>query len=151
MEILNSAVAGKLFEKYGVLTKQELKARYDTFKETYKSIISYESELSVNMAKTQFVPACIAYADGLAQSIKSIEAVNKGKVKETRKVLAEVTDLTEDAITKSAKLEAAIKSGAPKKMKTAMEELRETIDTLEGIVPKDNWPLPSYAEMLFLY
>lgn len=151
LEILNSAEAGKLFEKYAVLTKQELKARYDTFKDTYKSIISYESELSVNMAKTQFIPACIAYADGLAQSIKSIEAVNKGKVKETRKVLAEVADLTEDAITKSAKLEAAIKSGASKKMKTAMEDLRETIDTLEGIVPKDNWPLPSYAEMLFLY
>lgn len=151
LEILNSAEAGKLFEKYSVLTRQELRARYDTFKDTYKSIISYESELSVNMAKTQFIPACIAYADGLAQSIKSIEAVNKGKVKETRKILAEVADLTEDAITKSAKLEAAIKSGTPKKMKTAMEELRETIDSLEGIVPKDNWPLPSYAEMLFLY
>ncbi len=151
LEILNSAEAGKLFEKYSVMSKQELKARYDTFKDTYKSIISYEAELSSNMAKTQFIPACIAYADGLSQSIKSIELVNKGKNKATRGILAEVSDLTEKAISQVGTLDAAIKGGNPKKMKTAMEGLRETIDTLEGIVPKDTWPLPSYAEMLFLY
>ena len=151
LEILNSAEAGKLFEKYGVLTKQELKARYDTFKDTYRSVINYEAELSVNMAKTLFIPACISYADGLAESIRSIESVSKSKVKELRKILDEVTELTESAIAAVAKLETAIKGGSTKKIKEGMEEVRGLIDTLEGLVPKDNWPLPSYAEMLFLY
>lgn len=151
LEALNDPAAAKLFEKYGVLTKQELKARYDTFKDSYKTIINYEAELSANMAKTQFIPACIAYADGLAQSIKNIEVINKGKAKESRKILEEVTDLTEAAIAAAAKLEAAIKGGSTSKIKDAMEQLRGLIDTLEGIVPKDNWPLPSYAEMLFIY
>ena len=28
--------------------------------------------------------------------------------------------------------------------------LREIIDNLEGLVPSESWPLPSYAEMLFI-
>ena len=32
----------------------------------------------------------------------------------------------------------------------AMNELRVPVDTLEGIIPADMWPLPSYAEMLFM-
>jgi glutamine synthetase len=31
----------------------------------------------------------------------------------------------------------------------AMDELRAAVDALEGVVPADLWPLPSYAEMLF--
>jgi glutamine synthetase len=151
LEALNKPETAKLFEKYGVLTKQELKARYDTFKDTYKSILTYEAELSANMSRTKFIPASIGYADGLAESIKNIESINKGKSTEMRKTLGQVSGLTEDALAQTSKLEAAIKSGDASKMKAAMEVLRETIDTLEGLVPSDNWPLPSYAEMLFIY
>ena len=36
------------------------------------------------------------------------------------------------------------------KVVPAMEELREVGDDLEGIVPHDMWPLPTYREMLFI-
>ena len=32
----------------------------------------------------------------------------------------------------------------------AMERVREASDKLEKIVPDDLWPLPKYAEMLFI-
>ena len=32
----------------------------------------------------------------------------------------------------------------------AQLKVREAADTLEGIVPQDIWPLPSYQEMLFI-
>jgi len=32
----------------------------------------------------------------------------------------------------------------------AMEELRETGDTLETIVPKEIWPFPSYGRLLYM-
>ena len=35
------------------------------------------------------------------------------------------------------------------KVFTAQAALREEIDTLETLVPKDFWPVPSYADMLF--
>jgi glutamine synthetase type III len=31
-----------------------------------------------------------------------------------------------------------------------MSELRLSIDKLEGMLPKEQWPLASYAEMLFI-
>ena len=31
-----------------------------------------------------------------------------------------------------------------------MDALREAADNLEGIVPHDVWPLPTYREMLFI-
>ena len=86
----------------------------------------------------------------MAETIKAVETSNKGKVIETRKILKEITGLTETAWEQIARLEKVSPSGAAEKIKSAMEELRETIDTLEGYIPAETWPLPSYAEMLFL-
>ena len=33
---------------------------------------------------------------------------------------------------------------------TAMAKVREAADKLEKVVPDDLWPLPKYAEMLFI-
>ncbi|MBI5150367.1 MAG: glutamine synthetase III [Candidatus Omnitrophica bacterium] len=140
-----------LFERHGVLTKTELVSRYDVYMESYNTTLKYEANLAAQMAKNMIMPAVLGYQAGLAETIKSVETVNKGKVTETRKVLKEATDLSETAWERIGKLEKAIAGGAAEKIKTAMEELRETVDTLEGIVATDAWPLPSYAEMLFLF
>ncbi len=140
-----------MFERHGVLTKTELISRYDVYMETYNTILKYESDLAAQMAKNMIMPAVLNYQGGLAETIKAVETSNKGKVTETRKILKEVTDLTETAWGRIAKLEKASPSGNAEKIKSAMEELRETIDTLEGYVPAETWPLPSYSEMLFLF
>jgi glutamine synthetase type III len=31
-----------------------------------------------------------------------------------------------------------------------MKELRASVDALEGLVPRELWPLPNYAEMMFI-
>ena len=139
-----------MFERHGVLTKTELVSRYDVYMETYNTILKYESDLAAQMAKNMIMPAVLSYQGGLAETIKAVETSNKGKVTETRKILKEVTDLTETAWEQIVKLEKASPGGVAEKIKSAMEELRETIDTLEGYVPAETWPLPSYAEMLFL-
>ena len=36
------------------------------------------------------------------------------------------------------------------KILPAMLAVRESADTLEGVVADDLWPLPSYQEMLFI-
>ncbi len=139
-----------LFERHGVLTKTELISRYDVYMETYNTVLKYEADLAAQMAKNMIMPAVLGYQAELAGTIKSVEAVNKGKVQEARKILKEVTGLCETAWEQIGKLEKAAPGGAAEKIKTAMEELRETVDTLEGLVPAETWPLPSYAEMLFL-
>ena len=32
-----------------------------------------------------------------------------------------------------------------------MDDLRKTVDRLEGLVDDARWPLPKYREMLFVY
>ncbi|MDP8266861.1 MAG: glutamine synthetase III [Candidatus Aceula meridiana] len=139
-----------LFEKYSVLTKKELVSRHDVYLETYETIINYEASLTADMAKTIILPAVVTYQNELADTIKSVEAVNKTKSKASRKLLKEITAKLEESLELTDKLEGAIKKGDPLKTKAAMVALRKPIDVLEGLVPADLWPLPSYAEMLFM-
>ena len=140
----------KLFEKQKVLTKTELISRHDVYMETYETIIRYEARLAADMAKTTIVPVAMDYQIELAEMIKSVESINKTKSTASRKLLKDVSKETEKAIMAVSSLEAALKGDSVQKMKSGMESLREIIDALEGLVPADSWPLPCYAEMLFI-
>ena len=147
--VLDPKIA-KAFEMQGVLTKKELQSRHDTYEEQYETIVKYEADLMVEMAKTIAVPCGLDYADGLAETIKSIEGVNKTKATQLRKLLKEVTKETEAALSAADALEKAAGGTSTVKIKAAMAALRAPVDALEGLVPAESWPLPSYAEMLFI-
>jgi glutamine synthetase type III len=36
------------------------------------------------------------------------------------------------------------------RLPAAMEELRTIVNSLEGTVPRNLWPLPTYADMMFM-
>ncbi|HPN88597.1 MAG TPA: glutamine synthetase III [Candidatus Omnitrophota bacterium] len=63
LEELNTPKAVGLFEKYGVLSKEELKSRYEVYVETYQTIIDYEAKLSADMAKIKIIPTVVAYQE----------------------------------------------------------------------------------------
>jgi len=150
LEAMKKPAVIKLFEKHKVLTKKELMSRYEVYIEAYNTIIDYESKLSADMAKTMILPVVMTYMTELAETIKSVEGINKTNSTASRKLLKQITSFSEQALVDVEKLEAAIKAGKAKASKAAMEKLRQTIDVLEGLVPADLWPMPSYAEMLFV-
>ena len=78
------------------------------------------------------------------------KSINKSKSTASRKLLGDITKKTEGVITTIGSLETAVKSGSVVKMKAGMKAVRDNVDALEAIVPAENWPLPSYAEMLFI-
>lgn len=150
LEVLNTAEAAALFEKHGVLAQRELKSRYDIYMEAYEAILRYESSLAVDMVRTMYLPAVASYMNALADTVKSVESVGV-QTGSTKKTLAEVSKLNDKALQQVEKLEEAISKGASGlEKKGLMDELRETIDSLEALVPKSAWPVPSYAEMLFM-
>ncbi|HPB67340.1 MAG TPA: glutamine synthetase III [Candidatus Omnitrophota bacterium] len=150
LAVMSDPEVAKLFERNGVLTKKELASRNEVYLEAYNTTIDYEAKLSLDMAKTLIMPAVFNYQEDLAESIKSAESVNKFKSPSSRKLLAEITRESEEALKKIEKLQTAIDKGVALKTKATMEALRVTIDVLEGLVPADYWPLPSYEEMLFI-
>jgi glutamine synthetase len=150
----------KLFEKYEVLSHKELHSRYDIYVDTYSKQINIEALAAIDMAKKQFIPSGLEYATFLADSISSFKAVSVGApVQEDllKKLSALLTasykDLTklEAAVEKAQETKDTVKQAEAyrDKVVTAMHDLRTDIDAVEMIVPKDMWPVPTYADLLF--
>jgi len=68
----------------------------------------------------------------------------------TRELLKDVCAETSKLLAGIKTLETTEAAGEPLETLAAMESLREAADALEGLVPENIWPLPSYTEMLFM-
>ena len=146
LAVLEEPATAALFEKYGVLSATELHSRSEVYKEAYEEIVSIESTCMANMARTMLVAPCFAYARELAETAVSLQAV--GAPGEIATALAtEVATAAGELVTAIAELEASNES---KNRIEAMGKVREAADCLEHLVPGDTWPLPSYADMMFL-
>lgn len=152
LEALKEDRTLKLFEKHGVLSNKELMSRYEIYKHNYHTVVTMEANCALLIAKTQIIPAVADFQNHLANTIKAVAAVGKAnKTAAEKNLLKEICDLIEAALKAADELEGAINKHDPAKMLAAMSKLREAVDALEGITPKERWPLPSYAEMLFIY
>jgi len=149
LEVLKEEKTIKLFEKHGVLSKKELMSRYGVYVHTYETIVQLEGNCALTIAKTQIIPAVFDYQNELAQTIKSVAAVDKSnKTAGSKKLLKEICQETEAALSVTSQLETAIEKHDAQKTLAAMLKLREHVDALEALVPSNKWPLPSYAKML---
>ncbi len=151
----------KLFAKHAVLSEQEWHARYEILLERYCKEINIEGLTAVNIAKRQILPVAIQYSSMLADTINSVKAAGAAS-KAQSKILADVCGLIDDLQVGIVSLEEAIEKSAAigdvaKEARSyrdavipAMAEVRKAVDSLEMLVDADMWPLPTYAEMLFV-
>ncbi len=139
-----------MFKKYGVLSERELRSRYDVYQHAYEMTVTIEAECALTIAKTMIVPAALGFEGELARTIQQVAAVNKGPLTAQKKLLAQVSAESERILQCVADLEAVLGQGPLSASLRAMSALRDAADSLEGIVPDQQWPLPSYAEMMFM-
>jgi glutamine synthetase len=138
-----------MFEKYKVLSRTELISRHDIYTEQYEKAIKIEGEVALSMARTMIVPAAVRYQDELASVVKSSSGLGI-KNPRTLALLKKVCSLSEDILGGIMKLEKALLGDQSADVIREMNSLRESADELEAVIPENIWPLPSYAEMLFL-
>lgn len=136
-----------LFEKYHVLSEKELNSRYAIAKETYEHVVTMEAECALMLAKTMILPVGISYAAELANALASLSNVEHSAL---QKMVESTASLVNSLIESIEGLESAIKSGHADQMLSSMEKSRHFADELEAIVPDNQWPLPSYADMFFI-
>jgi glutamine synthetase len=160
LKVYSTEKAYGLFEKYDVLSRKELHSRYEIYIEHYAKQINIEALAAIDMAKKQFVPAAMEYATFLADSIGSFESVPTTSVVQ-KDLLKKLNALLGAAYKNLGKLEQAVEkaqgtTGGVKmseayrdKVVPAMQALRKDVDGLEQMVPKDMWPVPAYADLLF--
>ena len=150
LAVMKSDKAIALFEKHGVLSARELKSRYEVYTEAYDSIIAIEAKCAVTMAKTMVAPVAIAYQAELADAIEGVAAAGVGDSMASKALLIDVCEETNRLYGGIKALEAAIEAEETAAMLVGMESLRRAADELEGLISDDMWPLPSYAEMMFI-
>ncbi len=150
-----------LFTKHGVLSEHELRARTEILFEVYSRQINVEALAMLSMARRQILPACCEYSARLAQAVAAVSAA--GVAADTHKaMLQRVCDLIAALQSRIEALdEARIRAGETTgheqqaqsyrdDVTPAMQALRAAADELETIVDARLWPLPTYAEMLFM-
>jgi glutamine synthetase len=153
----------EVFVKHKVLSEKELHARVEILFEIYAKLIGIEAKTALHMVKRQILPAVLKYAGKLASQVSAIKAAaGKTACSSAMDLLTNVNNLSdrlakaivslEKAYAQACKVENAEKQAAGMRDKVipAMNALREIVDSLEQIVDADMWPLPTYAQMLFV-
>ena len=147
---LTTEKAVSMFEKFKVFTKAELESRAEIKFESYAKAINIEARTMIDMASKQIIPAIIKYTKDLADTVVAVKEAGADASVQAE-LLTEVSGLL--AETKKA-LE-ALKVVADQArfyhfdVVPAMEALRTPVDTLEMIVDKEAWPMPSYGDLIF--
>lgn len=141
-----------LFEKYGVFSAVEAHSRYEIFTEEYHRKIRIEGELSLNMARTIFLPAGSKQLSELAKTIAVMSGTDLKAGFSTQKAMAETIGKLLDSIhAECGRLEKALSlQDGSAKIVDSMAALRKSVDLLEKNVDDELWPLPKYREMLFI-
>lgn len=159
---LTTQKAIQLFEEFKVFTKKELQSREEIEYENYAKLINIEARTMLEMANKFIIPAVIKYINNLATSIATVStACPDADVSVQKELLIECSDLlseTKVAVSNLSELaqKAAQITNSYERAKEcsevltkAMLKLRKPVDTLENLVDKSLWPIPSYGDLMF--
>ena len=149
-----------LFVKQGVFSQVEVETRTEIMMEDYNNTRHFEMLTMLEMAKQEILPACLKYTKFVTDDLASKKALGLEAPKEAE-CAKKLTSLTESLITKIEALQNAADNlpdvdafalGMYYKdvVLPAMDELREVADTLETLVSKEYWPMPTYTDLLYL-
>lgn len=156
---LTKRESAELFERQGVYTEKELRARAGVEYEMYAKTINIEALTMIDMAGKDIIPAVVRYTGTLASTVNAVEAAG-ADASVQKELLTRVNVLLRQA--SSALADLRIKQETAVKMTgeaqahyyhdevfPAMEILRAPVDHLEMICDSEIWPMPTYGELLF--
>lgn len=157
----------EMFEKTGVFTEFELKARNEVKWEIYTKKVQIESRVLGDLALNHVVPVATRYQSVLVDNLvklKTLFPIEKGNAL-TARDLATIEKMSQHMCVIKEETERMINARKEANRITdertkavayhdnvvpAMERIRYHIDKLELMVDNEMWPLPKYREMLFI-
>jgi glutamine synthetase len=158
-----------LFEKYKVLSKEELVARYHIWIHMYNLTLEIEANTLIEMVNASVAPAGFEYQRLLADNLIDLANLKKqAGLKPDAKALEDLKEHLDEVVSKifyvrrnAGVLKKLLDKAALmeqekraevyyKEMKPLMEHIRKHVDDLERVVSDEHWDLPKYREMLFI-
>ncbi len=169
-EVLNDEKNIALFTRFGVLSEVELNARREILLENYAKILNIEAQTMILMASRQIIPGVESYIAKLGRAARAkLDVLGIGAdgkkpllnaTRLERELISRLSDLnaaTYDAVNalRQADREAsaagdalAVARAFRDKVVPAMAALRAPVDEMETLVSSEDWPLPTYGEMM---
>ena len=152
----------KLYEKYNVLSLDELEARNEIKHENYIMKVQIEARTMGDLALNHIIPTAIKYQNRLidnAQGLKDLGLENSSVVSSIERVSKYLITLNQDIddMVNERKRVNQIEDSREKaiaycndiKLKY-FDKIRYAVDHLELLIDDEDWPLPKYREMLFI-
>ena len=147
-----------LFDKYKILTPRELHSRYEINFEHYIKSVNVEAKLVLSMARTIVMPGVLRYQHDVATTCSAVKAAGVAPDTTLLARLSTLATKLEEKIDALEKIYSAHPTGDVleeakyfcDQVLPAMKEVRDVSDTLEGLVARDKWGLPSYEDILFI-
>jgi glutamine synthetase len=159
--VLRDAAATTFLVDQGVLTQDEIDARYEILAERYLKAIDIEAATLADIVTSRVLPAFEVQAARTGDALMAFKQGGAGSTGRQEKRLRRLADLAENllaaaealdsrrgALFAGHDLEAGLKA-ATQSVVPAIAELRKQCDEAEGLVAEELWPLPKYRQMLF--
>ncbi len=160
-EALNDKKNMEVFQKHGILSIKEMESRRAIYIDNYVKSANIEVETALMMTRRQILPAVMKWQYKLAKQVDELSEIDEAYAKTSKRMLADISRLVDKLDDAAEELQTA-KDGAlmaadPRKQAIlfrdrvlpVMNGLREIADKLETRVPKEIWPFPTYADILF--
>ncbi len=150
----------EVFERHRVLTADEIHSRCEIMLESYSKTLHIEALTMRDCVKRAILPASFAYQNRVAELCERKAALSLPTSVESRELI-HLSSLTEKLVDGLDRLSADILAagGDIPAMELAcfyrdhiasdMQSLREVVDELETRIPAEDWPYPTYGDMLY--
>lgn len=137
MSRIETDKAEALLAPLGVYSKEELETRAELYYENYYITVTVEARVLLDMLTTRILPAAKC---GDAEASELAVQISKS-VDQLRAAMAAIEEV-ESGTLESAQMCNAMRLGL-------MGSIRKLVDALEPHVPKKEWPIATYHELLF--
>ena len=164
-EVYHEDATLEMFEKTGVLARNEVEARFEILNETYVKKLQIEARVMGDMCLNHVIPAAARYQNVLIENVKGIKdifgdeymAYCSAEIETLKKISILMNNVSAyvDALVEARKKANRIEDIAQRAkvysrdVKDMMDKVRESADDLEMFIDDEMWPLPKYRELLF--
>ena len=150
----------KLFTDHKIYSAQEIRSREEIMFESYAKVIRIEARTMLEMVSRDYFPAIVSYLTKLSRSANYLIEAFGIESHAEKNIAKEISSVLDRAYESYDSLRAVISSELPKTAKEraefcrdmvlpVMRDLRKAIDTLEELVAEEDWPVPTYGDLMF--
>ncbi len=151
-----------LFTRHKVFTAEEMRSRYEIMVENYCKTLHIEARVLIDMIKGDILPAVFREEEQLANTLNKKKTALAGiPCKAEESLLLELAELADKLHEKCTEFEATLKTAEgienfyeqgifyKEHIFEDLKSLRVIIDEMETVIPAENWPFPTYYDLLF--